>query len=61
MWRARRELNPGPPGFFRPGKSLTDEFCISGALPVQDSDRWSQTELRARGARRLCLAFENSN
>jgi post-segregation antitoxin (ccd killing protein) len=24
VWRARRELNPGPPGLLRTGKSLTE-------------------------------------
>jgi len=25
-WRARRELNPGPPGLLRTGKSLTESL-----------------------------------
>jgi len=25
-WRARRELNPGPPGLLRTGKSLTEHI-----------------------------------
>ena len=37
MWRARRELNPGPPGFPRAGKSFTE--CDSPVLYL--------TELRA--------------
>ena len=37
MWRARRELNPGPPGLLRQGKSLTE--CTSPVLYL--------TELRA--------------
>jgi hypothetical protein len=46
IWRARRELNPGPPGLLRPGKSFTE--LVLRCSTFSGSTLGDLTELRAQ-------------